>query len=126
LTPYNIEFRSCFDFGWNLTHSVSFFISILGDAHDFAHVVDSSLWKRAPHVQDQFVTYPPHGKRVDANPNGNVAASIDEAKTEKEDPWEYSGESLQALQFPLGGFGTCKSDKKESATLTRYCVLTAV
>jgi hypothetical protein len=71
-------------------------------------VDDSSLWKRAPHAQDQFATYPSSpGKRVDAKPNGNVvaAASMEEAKLEKEDPWDYSDERLQALQFPLGGFG---------------------
>jgi hypothetical protein len=61
------------------------------------YYVPPSAYKRAPNAQDQFASY--HDD--DDDDFGRQRSNI-----QQEDPWTYSGKRLQALQFPLGGFGT--------------------
>ena len=67
-------------------------------------------WKRAPNGQDQFEAYPDYDDGLE-NDLSHERCNIEKNNTEQEqgDPWVYDGKSLQALEFPLGGFGTSSS-----------------
>lgn len=42
------------------------------------------------------------------------------AENQSDDPWEYSGARLQALQFPLGGFGEFETHFNKHMITVQY------
>lgn len=61
-------------------------------------------WKQSPNgICNQFEDYHHHnGDKVGSDTINYTARDGDDDN----DPWTYSGKKLQALHFPLGGFGT--------------------
>ena len=77
--------------------------------------ISPSIWKRGAHnVYDQYQDYSDESteeshpffchQKVKGDANSTIPMD-DNSSDDDENPWTYSGKRLQALQFPLGGFG---------------------
>ena len=67
-----------------------------------SHPISIGNWKKSPNgICDQFEGYDDEHAGI----NSEVSEDGDGHDAD-DDPWTYSGKRLQALQFPLGGFGT--------------------